>query len=216
METAISRALAIGLAGLALPFAGCGAGGEIAGGRPPDRSGSVPAGSHASAGTPPPGVAAAFAWLRRRSVPAGWHVATIPTGAALAYPRSWRPYPGDPGTATAALLGDGGRIRGYLNITPRQGPEALATWASFRIAHNAEEGDREVRREGAAGDLAFRRGKGSCVRDSYTTTTGARYVELACLVAGAQASTVIVAAALRSAWRSLAPELERAISAFAA
>ena len=50
-----------------------------------------------------------------------------------------------PGTASVALLGPGGRIDGYLNATPRQGDETLASWRRFRPQHNQEEGDHSVR-----------------------------------------------------------------------
>jgi hypothetical protein len=52
------------------------------------------------------------------------------------------------------------------------------------------------------------------VRDSYTTVTHARYVEIACLVAGQRATSVIVGAAPPNAWSQVSPLLERAISAF--
>jgi hypothetical protein len=47
----------------------------------------------------------------------------------------------DPGTFSAVLLGWHDRIRGYLNATPQSGAEMLVNWASFRPAHNHEEGD---------------------------------------------------------------------------
>jgi hypothetical protein len=119
----------------------------------------------------------------------------------------------DPGTVSAALLGAHGRIRGYLNATPRQGGETMANWTRFRPAHNREEGDLHVVRQAGARGLAFRRGTGSCVIDRYATVS-ARYREIACLVRGAHASTVVVGAALPREWRALAPQLERAISSF--
>ena len=124
-----------------------------------------------------------FAWVQPRPVPRPWAVVRIPSGSELGYPPGWRIVPGDRGTATAALLGEGGRYLGYLNVTPRQGDEHVATWASFRIAHNADEGDTAVKRIAAATGLRFRAGHGSCVQDSYTTRTGARYIEVACLMA---------------------------------
>jgi hypothetical protein len=130
------------------------------------------------------------------------------------YPPGWQRSTGDTGTATAVLLDAAHHIRGYLNLTPRQGAETLAGWSAFRVRHNAEEGDVHVRREGAAQGLRFRSGHGSCVRDRYTTVTGAHYIELACLVAGAKGSSVIVAAASPAAWSQLSPLLERAISSF--
>jgi hypothetical protein len=110
------------------------------------------------------------------------------------------------------LLGPHQRILGYLNVTPRQGQETQANWARFRIEHNAEEGDRDVRRLASAGELRFRTGRGACVQDSYATSAGARYIEIACLVTGRRSESVIVAAAPPSAWASVAPAMERAIS----
>jgi len=159
--------------------------------------------------------AGAFAWLSPAAPPAGWALAQLPSGrAALAYPPGWRPVKTDAGTFSAALLGPHGRIRGYLNATPRQGEEKLTNWASFRTAHNADEGDLGVVRDAAARGLRFRSGTGSCVIDHYATVS-AHYREIACLVQGSHASTVVVAAAVPHEWARLAPQLERAISSFA-
>lgn len=154
---------------------------------------------------------AAFAWLHPQSPPAGWTVARIPTGGELAYPRSWRPQHGDPGTATAALLASGGRLLGYLNLTPQQGAETLSNWASFRIEHDADEGDRSVRRLSAATGLKFLTGRGSCVKDSYMTASGSDFVEIACLVAGPRAESVVVGAAPPDRWSQVSRVIERAI-----
>jgi hypothetical protein len=51
------------------------------------------------------------------------------------------------------------------------------------------------------------------VRDRYTTSSGARYIELACLVKGATATSVIVAASPPGALAQISPELYRALSA---
>jgi hypothetical protein len=132
----------------------------------------------------------------------------------MAYPPSWRLIKTDPGTATAALRTSGGRYIGYLNITPRQGREKLANWRTFRIEHNHEEGDRSVVRLAYAGGLAFLDGRGNCVKDAYVSGTGVHYVEIACLVAGSHATTVIVGAGPPSAWARISGSIERAISAF--
>jgi hypothetical protein len=156
----------------------------------------------------------AFGWLRPAGAPPDWSVARLPSGAAaLAYPPGWRPIRTDPGTVSAALLGRDGRIRGYLNATPRSGAETLADWARFRPAHNREEGDRRVAREAGATHLRFRTGTGSCVVDRYATTS-ARYREIACIVRGSRATTVVVAAALPQDWGRLAPALRRAVTSF--
>jgi hypothetical protein len=159
-------------------------------------------------------VAGAFAWLRPATPPAGWAQARLPSGrASLAYPPGWRSIQSDPGTVSAALLGTHGRIRGYLNATPRQGGETLANWARFRPAHNHEEGDMGVARDASARGLRFRTGSGSCVIDHYATVS-AHYREIACLVRGSRTSTVVVGAARPGDWNRLRPALERAISSF--
>lgn len=184
------------LAGLALAaavaVAGCG-GGSTGGG-------------HAAAD--------AFAWLRPAPPPMNWRIARLPSGAAaLAYPPGWRPIRTDPGTVSAALLGSRARIRGYLNATPQSGAETLANWSRFRPAHNREEGDRDVVTEAATTRVPFRAGIGSCVVDRYATVS-ARYREIACIVHGARATTVVVAAARPQDWARLAPALRRSIASF--
>ena len=144
-----------------------------------------------------------LAGLARRSPPAR---RSLP--AALAPLRS------DSGTASAALQGVHGAFLGYLNATPRQGDETLANWAHFRVAHNKEEGDRDIQTIAAGTNLRFRNGHGSCVQDSYATETGAHYIEVACIVAGRRATTVIVGAAPPDRWHDISPAIQRSISAF--
>jgi hypothetical protein len=155
-----------------------------------------------------------FAWLRPQPPPRGWATTRIPTGAQMTYPPGWRLLRGDPGTATAALVDSDHRFVGYLNVTPRQGGETLSGWPSFRIAHNAHEGDRAIQRLAAATGLRFRTGHGSCVKDTYTTPSRARYIEIACLVAGTSATSVIVGAAPPASWPRASGAIERAISGF--
>jgi hypothetical protein len=164
-------------------------------------------GGESSHGSPGP-----FAWLRPASPPAGWRVARS-SGGELAYPPGWRPITTDPGTASVALLGSGGRIAGYLNATPKQGAETLANWSRFRPEHNLDEGDRSVHVIASADQLSFRSGPGSCVIDDYTTSK-ATYREIACLVSGPRSSAVVVAAAPIALWDQRAATLERAISSF--
>jgi hypothetical protein len=169
------------------------------------------AAAHGGDHAPAPG---AFAWVRGAPAPAGWKVARLPSGAAaLAYPPGWRSIRTDPGTVSAALLGSDHRIRGYLNATPRSGAETLANWRRFRPAHNHEEGDRGVVTDAAATDVRFRTGTGSCVADHYATVS-ARYREIACIVRGSHATTVVVAAARPQDWTRLGPSLRRSIASF--
>jgi hypothetical protein len=132
----------------------------------------------------------------------------------LAYPASWRRIGGDAGTATAALRDAHRHFLGYLNLTPRQGRETLANWATFRPAHNRDEGDTGVVLQGSARDVPFRGGgRGSCVRDAYSTTTSGRFVEIACLVHGPHTDSVVVAAAPPAQWARQWPTLRQALVA---
>ena len=191
MGTATSRTLAPALC-LAAVLAGCGGSGTAS------RSAATPAGTLAAIGS--------------TRAPAGWRSVRIATGATLFYPPGWRLTRGDGGSATAVLLGSGGRTEGYLNLTPRQSNESLRDWTSFRVRHNIEEGERDVRSEAAAPHVAVAGGRGACVRDSYTTVTNARYVEIACLVQGRRADSVIVAAAPPGDWSTASRSLTRAVS----
>jgi hypothetical protein len=156
---------------------------------------------------------AAFKWVRPTSTPAGWRVATTPSGASFAYPPSWRPIRTDPGTVSAGPPGPRPALRGYLNATPQSGRETLANWSRFRVAHVADEGARDVRLEGSARGLRFGGGAaGSCVIDSYATQV-TRFREIACIVAGRR-TTVVVAAAPVAGWAQHASVLERAVSSF--
>jgi hypothetical protein len=158
---------------------------------------------------------AAFSWLRPSTAPRAWHASRLPDGAALmVYPLGFRPIRSDPGTVSAADRAAGGAIRGYLNATPQQGAETLANWSSFRLDHNRDEGDLNVEAIASAANLRFRAGKGSCVIDTYTSSTGHAYREIACIVAGARATTVIVGAAPPAQWQTQGPAIERAISSF--
>jgi hypothetical protein len=193
-ETFRARALPLGLClvGIAGAVGGCAT------------SGSAPR----TATVAPP-----FAWLRPAAAPRGWRSVRLSGGAALTYPHGWKVVPGDRGTATAALRDGHGGLLGYLNLTPRQGEETQANWAAFRPRHNAEEGERAVTLQASASELRFRRGRGACVRDAYTTVAGTRYIEIACLVGDGGAESVIVGAAPSRDWLAQSPAIEQAISA---
>jgi hypothetical protein len=169
-------------------------------------------GGAADASAPLNGQAPAFRWLHPGHPPRGWKLARLPSGAAtFAYPKTWRPIRTDPGTASVALIGPGGSIRGYLNATPRQGAETLANWPTFRIQHLREEHSTDVRLIARAQRLPFRSGQGSCVIDSYRTSR-ASYREIACLVAGTHTSSVVLGAAPSKTWVRQAGTIERAIA----
>jgi len=155
-----------------------------------------------------------FAWLRPALPPVGWQVARTPNGAALAYPPGWKAIKTDPGTASVALRSSGGRIDGYLNVTPKQGAETLANWSRFRPQKNRAEGARNVRLLAATNDAHFRSARGSCVIDAYTTSL-TTYEEIACLVSRPGSSEVVVAAAPTQLWQERTAALERAVSSVA-
>jgi hypothetical protein len=157
--------------------------------------------------------ASAFAWVRPETQPRDWRLAATRTGPLLAYPPGWREIQTDPGTASAAPAGVHGVFAGYLNATPRSGGETPANWSRFRVAHIGAEGARRVRLEAAATGLYFRSARGSCVIDSYSTSK-ARFREIACIIAGAHATTVVVAAAPVAAWAQKVALLERAVASF--
>jgi hypothetical protein len=158
---------------------------------------------------------AAFSWLRPGPPPAGWKQARLPSGrATLAYPAGWHTIHTDPGTVSVALTNARHQIVGFLNATPQQGTETLANWASFRTAHIRGEGSKQVRTAAAATGLRFRSGQGSCVMDDYRNGV-TPYREIACLVTGARATTVIVGAARADQWVKQARRIEPAIASFA-
>jgi hypothetical protein len=167
----------------------------------------------ASGGASPRRASGPFAWLRPASPPVGWHLARTPDGAAFAYPPGWTAIKTDPGTASVALRGNGGRIDGYLNVTPKQGAETLANWSRFRPRKNRAEGARNVRLLAATSDARFRSARASCVIDAYTTSA-ATYEEIACLVVGRSSDVVVAAAPVRH-WHERSAVLERAVSSFA-
>jgi hypothetical protein len=154
-----------------------------------------------------------FAWLHPATAPVDWLVARALGGATFAYPPGWRPIKADPGTVSVALLGSGGRIDGFLNETPRRGGEALANWSRFRTQHNSHEGDRDVHVVAATENVGFRSGRISCVIDTYTTSR-AQYREIACLVADASSTAVVVGAAPSAMIGRQTATLQRAIATF--
>jgi hypothetical protein len=108
-----------------------------------------------------------------------------------------------------------GAIAGYLNATPRSDNERLDDWTRFRVAHNAEEGDRDVRALAGQNGLQLRMGRASCVIDQYRTKLSA-YREIACLIEDARGSTVVLGAAPPDSWPAELPVIERAIAGFVA
>ncbi len=157
-----------------------------------------------------------LAALGPRAAPGSWPAATIPSGAAtLRRPPGWSSERGDRGTITFALRDRTGRYLGYLNVTPHQGGERLRGWAAFRIGRNREEGDRSVRELAAREAISFTGARGSCLIDDYGSRAGGNpYREIACIVRGHRAESVLIAAALRPEWRAVEPALAQAVESF--
>lgn len=159
-----------------------------------------------------------FGWLRARPAPAGWARAALPGQAAvLWYPRWLVRQQGDAGTVTEGLVSPAGAVQVYLNVTPRQGGETLATWDRFRLDHLREDGDTGVRLDARSAGLAFRGGRGRCVIDDYTTRVHSNhYREIACFVQAGGKGSVLVAATRAAGWGTYGSVLEKVVSAYQA
>ncbi len=171
-------------------------------------------GVSASTSPRPQATGGPFAWLSSGPAPAAWPAAGLLAGGSLPRPPGWGPLRGDHGTVSF-IARHHGAIVGYLNATPRSGEETLTNWEHFRIAHNAEEGDRDVRALGGAIALRVGASRMSCVKDSYRTSLN-RYIELACLIARPRGSTVVLGAAPPADWAAQRAVIERAIAGFVA
>jgi len=145
-----------------------------------------------------------------------WPHLTLPNGTAvLSYPPSLHPLAGDKDAVSAGRLGPGGAFQFYLNATPRQGAERLRRWSAFRLTLLRSDDAASAHEVGAAEDVKFRGGTGSCVIDAYVTRIGAHhYQEIACLVQGRTSASVIVAAAPSATWAQARPLLFRAVAAY--
>jgi hypothetical protein len=159
-----------------------------------------------------------FGWFHPGPAPGAWQRASL-TGqlATLSYPGSLRPEHGDAGTVTVGSTARSGQVLVYLNVTPRQGDETLANWTGFRLEHLREDGQYQVHLDGVSPALRFRGGPGRCVIDSYTTRFhNNHYDEIACIVRGAHATSVLVAATSAAAWQASHGLLEKVVSSYQA
>jgi len=156
-----------------------------------------------------------FRWFEPSRAPAGWVSSTLPSGGdALFHPASLRSVLHDSRSIAFGRTDAKGRVLVYLNATPEQGGERLATWPAFRLQHNREE-SKDVHEDAQATGLPFVGGTGSCVIDEYVSRFHANpYREIACFVQGSTSSSVVVAAALRSRWNSAFPLLALAIKSY--
>ncbi len=172
--------------------------------------------SAASDGAAPAFASARFGWFHPDPAPGAWLRASL-TGqsATLSYPGSLRHEHGDPGSVTVGSTANSGEVLVYLNVTPKQGGETLHNWPDFRMEHLREDGQSAVHLDGVSGPLSFRGGHGRCVMDNYTTDTHHnRYNEIACIVQGAHATSVLVAATSTATWQAHRALLEKVVSSY--
>jgi hypothetical protein len=156
-----------------------------------------------------------FPSLHAGPAPLGWHSVTLPDGAVLSFPPSMQPVRSDKGAASAAAFSPSGDYLLYLNATPHEGKETLRNWPAYRISHLLDDDARSARQLSAASGVRFLGGSGSCVLDTYVTKVGAHhYTELACLVQGSHASSVVIGAAPASGWARAAALLDKAVAAY--
>lgn len=174
---------------------------------------SSASGSFGAANAP---ASAGFGWFHPGPAPGAWLRASLSgRGATLSYPGSLRPEHGDPGTVTVGSTARSGQTLVYLNVTPKQGGETLHNWPDFRAEHLHEDGQSAVHLDGVSGPLSFRGGHGRCVIDNYTTDEHHNhYNEIACIVQGAHATSVLVAATSTAAWRANSALLEKVVSSY--
>jgi hypothetical protein len=160
----------------------------------------------------------AFAWLVPAAAPAGWKHFALPSGAAvLSYPAFLRPEKSDAGSITVVTRNAGGLTPIYVNATPREGGEQLATWAAFRLAVLRDESAKTAHESGHVVDVAFNGGFGSCIHDDYVTRIGSHhYAEIACYVEGPHGGSVVVASTFASLWQKEKRLLEQVIATYRA
>jgi hypothetical protein len=158
--------------------------------------------------------AGALGSLRGVAPPPGWvQLRGVAGGAVLAAPATWHRVEGDPGSVTFELGRHPDRPLGYINATPATPEEHLPGWIAFRLRHNREDGDQEVRLLGARSRVHLGTGTlATCVQDAYSTRT-ARYIEIACLAQTPSGRTVIVAASPQQTWTQQRATLTRAVEA---
>ena len=157
---------------------------------------------------------AGFRWFAAAPAPATWRHRALPSGAGiLSYPATFVGG-NDSDGISRERLDRHGTVLVYLDVTPKQGPERLRDWPSYRIGVLRGESN-DVHEDGHAFGLSFRGGRGSCVLDDYRTRVESHhYREIACFVQGRRYASVLIAAALESEWAPAAKTLERAVDAY--
>lgn len=161
---------------------------------------------------------APFAWLVPTKAPRDWTKVRLPSGAAvLSFPPDLQRVPSDPGSITAVQKNARGLFPIYLNATPREGNEELATWPAFRVRLLSEDAARSSHEDGDVTNVPFLGGTGSCVLDDYFSRVGAHhYEEIACYVKGRHGGSVVIASTFASMWAQKSALLEQAIAAYRA
>jgi hypothetical protein len=157
---------------------------------------------------------AGFRWFRAAAAPAAWsHGALAPGAGTLFYPATFVNGHDKDGLARERL-DHHGTVLVYLDLTRKQGAEHLSNWPSYRLGLVRAESN-DVHEDGHAFGLQFRGGRGSCVVDDYRTRVqNHHYREIACFVQGRRHATVLIAAALESAWVRATKTLEQAVDAY--
>jgi hypothetical protein len=158
-----------------------------------------------------------FAWLVPAEAPSGWkQVGLQPRVGVLWYPPSMKALAASPSSVSAAVIDKSGTYHAYLNSTLWTGADDLGGWAAARIGRQRQVAA-SVTKVAVSTARSFRGGQGACVIDDYVTRSKSHhYREIACLVKGPSAATVVVAAAPPADWVKMARVLERAVAAYQA
>jgi hypothetical protein len=157
-----------------------------------------------------------FGWLASTTPPATWARLSVPSGlGTLPSPPGFRTVHGDPGTLSVALRNSAGTYLGYLNVTPRQGPETLPDWAAFRLTHLRGDNAASVHEDAMVQSVRTAAAMRSCVTDDYVTTVGRHeFHEVACYVMRGTVGSVVVAATPSGDPAHVWTQLERAVAAY--
>jgi hypothetical protein len=173
----------------------------------------------AAAASPPPGPTD-LTWVKPQPPLPNWKV-LVPASrsSVLWYPPALTPSQGDPYSVTAELRDKSGKVLLYLNAGPKTGNERMDNWPAFRLQHLRDSANLSVNEEATAAGLPFHGGTGRCLMDDYVTFhvgnhPSNHYKEVTCFVQGKTTGSVIVVAALESAWPKYEEWLKRAVTAY--
>jgi hypothetical protein len=170
----------------------------------------------AHSGSVSPATLRSFGWLASTTPPATWSRLTVPSGlGTLSSPPGFRTVGGDPGSLSVALRNSAGTYLGYLNVTPRQGPETLQDWAAFRLTHLQSDDAVSVHEDAMVQSVRTEAAVRSCVIDDYVTKVGHhQFHEVACYVMRGSVGSVVVAATPSGGPVNVWTQLERAVAAY--